>query len=186
MKKVASIILAVTLLSAVALSQINHWPRGLVKDLTWLWLKETSIDEIIIALDKTPYARVWLLNGQIQNVSIRNDKGRMQNVTDYNVEEVISIAEEMGMKNAFFFKNNLGWSIDGSLIDSWRFSHYQTQDDMSVQVNYAYHLKISDDMKLCSKELIEQNEVGRCYVNTISKWIPVKTWVASNHSHPIF
>ena len=181
-----SIILAVTILSAAALSQINHWPKGLVKDLTWLWLKESSMDEIIIALDKTPYTRVWFLNGNVQDVSIRNDEGRMQSVTNYNLAKVIEIAEKMELKNAFFFKNDFGWSIDGSLIDSWRFSHYQTQDDMSVQVNYAYHLKVSVDMKVCSKDLIEQNDVGRCYVNTVSRWIPVKTWVTSNHSNPIF
>ena len=182
MKKIIISSFAVISLFVVSLVFVNHWPRGQFKDLTWLWLNESSIDEILLTLDKTPYSRVWLLNGRIQDASIRNDDGKLQSVNDPELSEFLAITKEIKLMNTWFFKDDFGWSIDSGYADTWQFLHYTSQDEMNVQVNYSYHLKLNPNLKPCSLEYIEKNEFGRCYKDNFSRWITVKTWFTTNVS----
>ncbi len=161
MKKIIISNVAIISFCVVSLILVNHWPRGQFKDLTWLWLNESSIDEILLTLDKTPYSRVWLLNGRIQEASIRNNDGKLQSVNTPELSEFLVITKEMKLLNSLFFKDDFGWSIDSGYAETWQFLHYESQYEMNVQVNYSYHLKVNPDLKPCSLEYIEKNEFGR-------------------------
>jgi hypothetical protein len=156
----------------------RFWPNSDIRSLVLAWHFEDEWRTLLEMAEKTSYTHIIWSNNGISKAGVRsNDNIDWDSNPD--ISTLIDTAKNYGMEALILIRLRDHWTIDGP-GDSW-VKYSETGHAKLIRINSYYQFSNTGEGTVCSRELIEASDFGRCYLVLFDNWVLQKEWITDDY-----